>query len=274
MKNTLSALLFLVTISCSLVLIGCSQPEEPVEEIAEPVSVEPAKPEVGDMVLIPAGEFSVGTDDRDSARAPLEVPEHTSEVDAYQIDAYEVTNGQWIKFLTEGDYSPEGNWRPLYSIGKEDNPVTNVTLDDATAYCEWAGGRLPTEEEWEKAARGPEGFKYPWGDVFASPNCNCAEMGTRNIIEVGSVAADKSPYGVYDMMGNATEWTSDKLTPYAGSPDPRNEAFTKGMMVVRGGSYAMKGSTMSLVTRSGYYAKSQYGIGFRCVKDAAEGGGQ
>ncbi len=243
-----------------LILPSCSQAQEEVEQLA------PEKPAIGEMVLIPAGEFIFGNDER-----PIEAPEQIVDLPAYYIDYYEVTFGQWVKFTIESEYQPEGNWRQFYSIGKEDFPVTNVTWEDAKHYAEWAGKRLPTEQEWEKAARGPDGSAYPWGGEWNAYNSNCNERGYRNTIEVGEMENDKSPYGVYDMMGNVQEWTADKLKPYPKSPAARDKAFRLNYVAVRGSSYAMRGSTMTLWTRSGYYAKSQYGLGFRCIKDVEEG---
>lgn len=271
MKDKLRALSFLALIGLSVALLSCSQvAEEPADEAIGPVEVELEKPEPGEMVFIPAGEFIMGTNERKSGRPALEVPEHKVDLPAYHMDVYEVTHGQWIKFLTEGDYGPEGNWRQFYSIGKEDYPVSNVTWDDAKAYCEWAGKRLPTEAEWEKAGRGSEGYKYPWGDQWDYTKTNCNEKGYFNTVEVGEIETDKSPYGVHDMMGNVQEWNADKFRPYPRSPARGDSAFTRGYIASRGGSYAMKGGSMTLYTRSAWLPKSQYGIGFRCAKDAEE----
>ena len=267
MKEQFYAFALLAILFCSAALVSCSAAEEP-EVVAPPV--EPARAMPGDMVLIPAGEFAMGTDKTFSDRPALEGPEHTVDLPAYNVDVFEVTHGQWMKFTTESEYSPEGNWRQFYSIGKEDFPVTNVTWEDAKAYCEWAGGRLPTEQEWEKAARGSKGLRYPWGDVWDATRSNCSEMGFRNTVEVGQIDTDKSDYGLYDVMGNAQEWTSDKLAPYPESPVRRNKAFRQGYMAIRGGSYAMKGRTMGLYSRTGYKSDAQYGIGFRCAKDAEQ----
>jgi formylglycine-generating enzyme required for sulfatase activity len=234
------------------------------------------------MVLIPAGEFMMGNDDVPEIAPGLETPAHKVTMDKpYYIDVYEVTNGQWIKFLTESRTKVESNWRPMYSIGKEDFPVSNLTLDDAKAYCEWAGGRLPTEAEWERAARGPENFSFPWGNVYDPSKSNTNDMNFNGLVEVGSFETDKSGYGVYDMMGNVQEWTNDRLRPYPKSKARNNPAFTGRfrLYALRGSSFAFKGSSMNLMTRSGYPAKAQYGTGFRCAKDAeeeapAEGGGE
>ncbi len=248
--------------------LGCGGSAEAPADEAMAVEPDIVKPRPGDNVLIPAGEFIMGTEQQ--APPPLAVPQRTLDLPAYSIDVYEVTHGEWIKFITEADFRPEGNWRQFYSIGKEDHPVTNVTLEDAKAYCEWAGKRLPTEEEWEKAARGPDALKYPWGDVWDGKKSNSSEMGMRNTMEVGEVETDKSPYGLYDMMGNAQEWTGEKLTPYPDSPASREDAFRGNNIAVRGGSYAVKGRTMGLFSRSGYAPDSQYGIGFRCVQDVEQ----
>ena len=247
-----------------LLLVSCKGAEEP-EEIALPT-----KPEVGDMVLIPAGEFTMGSNKRRSGSSLIYGPEHRIDLSAYYIDAYEVTFGQWMKFATESDYSTEGNWRQFYVLGREDYPVANVTWDDAKAYCEWAGKRLPTEAEWEKAGRGSEGLVYPWGNQWDPTKSNCHEYGFQNMIEVGQIEADKSPYGVYDMMGNLSEWTADRLKPYPDCPVPGDTAFNQGFVAVRGGSYALMGASMGLWTRGGFFPKSQYGIGFRCAKDIEE----
>ena len=250
-------------LAISLLLVSCKA-EEPEE-----VSL-PTRPEIGAMVLIPAGEFIMGSDREKAGISPLYAPERKIELPAYYIDVYEVTNGQWMRFTTQSDYRPEGNWRTFYILGREDYPVTNVTWNDAQAYAEWAGKRLPTEAEWEKAARGPDAFAYPWGNQWDPVKSNCNEYGFQNTVEVGQIETDKSSYGAYDMMGNVMEWTVDKLKPYPGSPVPGDTAFQQGYMVVRGGSYAMMGASMSLWGRGGFYPKSQFGVGFRCVKDVKE----
>ncbi len=255
----------------SLTLFSCSEPPPPEPEA--PVDLPPPKPKPGDMVLIPAGEFMMGTDNVRKNAAGLETPAHNVTMDKpYYIDVYEVTNGQWIKFLTESGTKVESNWRPLYSIGKEDVPVANLTLDDAKAYCEWAGRRLPTEAEWERAARGPENLSFPWGDTYDPSKSNTNDMSYHRPVDVGTFETDKSGYGVYDMMGNVQEWTSDRLRPYPRSEARNNDAFKSRFRLYapRGSSYAFKGNSMTLMTRSGYPAKAQYGTGFRCAKDAEE----
>lgn len=264
---TLALLAFLLS---PVIFLGCTEAEEPMPEDLSAMEPVEEKPKPGDMVLIPAGEFIMGSDEK-AGNPPLAAPAHKVNLPAYRIDVYEVTNGEFARFQLESDYAAEGNWRESYTIGRELYPVANVTWDDAKAYCEWAGKRLPTEAEWEKAARGPDGLPYPWGDQYDPTKSNTNEYGIRNVIEVGKVETDKSPYGVYDMMGNVQEWTSERLKPYKGSPARNVEAFNGQYVAVRGSSYAMKGSSMFLWTRSGYFPKSQFGLGFRCAQDVPEG---
>jgi formylglycine-generating enzyme required for sulfatase activity len=259
------AVILIALLGFSLWFLGCAQ-EEPVTEQGAPEEPQEEKPLPGDMVLIPAGEFTMGSDEK-AGNPPTASPAHAVDLPAYEIDVYEVTNGDFARFQIESDYSAEGDWRSFYTIGKEDFPVANVTWEDAKAFCEWAGKRLPTEEEWEKAARGPEGFAYPWGDVFDWTKANTNEHGVRDTVEVGSIEYDKSPYGVYDMMGNVQEWTSEMLEPYKGNTAKGVVAFNGKYVATRGASYAMKGDSMWLWTRSGFFPKSQFGIGFRCVRD-------
>ena len=267
MVNKTTFLTFLILLSCSTWL-GCGESAEAPADAAIAVDPEIVKPKPGESVLIPAGEFIMGTEQQTSPQ--LAVPQRTIDLPAYSIDVYEVTHGEWIKFITEADFQPEGNWRQFYSIGKEDHPVSNVTWEDAKAYCEWTGKRLPTEAEWEKAARGPDAYRYSWGDLWNARNSNSSELGMRNTMEVGEVDTDKSPYGVYDMVGNAQEWTGEKLAPYPDSPARRDDAFRSNYIAVRGGSYNVKGRTMGLFSRSGYAPDSEYGIGFRCVQDVEQ----
>ncbi len=262
-------ILFLV-ILLPLFLGACSKTEEVAPAQEEEQAAATAAPEEqvakpGDMVEIPAGEFIMGND-----KKGLAAPAHKVDLPAYKIDVFEVTYGQWLDFTTESDYVTESNWRQFYTIGKEDFPVANVTLDDAKAYAKWAGKRLPTEAEWEKAARGTDGFDYPWGNKWDPTKANCGEYGMNNTVKVGQMESDVSPFGVHDMMGNVQEWTSDKLKAYPKSPVAGDSAFRGNYYVVRGASYVMfpsKGGGMYLWTRSGYLPKAQYGLGFRCAQD-------
>ncbi|HEY2930903.1 MAG TPA: SUMF1/EgtB/PvdO family nonheme iron enzyme [Acidobacteriota bacterium] len=245
--------------------IGCSKQEKTGETAAE------KKAEVvpGEMVRIPAGEFIMGSDvaPNGEKKAGTYSPAHKVNLPEYWIDKYEVTNGEYLKFVTEGSYKPEGDWRTHYLMGKENLPVAQLTLNDAKEYCKWAGKRLPTEEEWETAARGEKGLDYPWGNKWEPERANTYEMGHRERVDVGSMAGDVSPYGAHDMMGNVVEWTTSEYKAYPGGP--KNPDYSKGYFVVRGGSWAVYGNDKKepykIWLRGAYLPKSQYGIGCRCA---------
>ncbi len=251
--------------------MGCGQPEEQAAVETAPADEAPPKPVPGDMVTVPAGEFTMGTD-KDPHPLKLAEPAHKVNLPEYKIDVYEVTNGEFAKFQVESSYKAQGDWQSYYKIGREDYPVANVTWSDAKAYCEWAGKRLPTEAEWEKAARGTTSTRYPWGDVFDWTKANTNEHGVRDTLEVGSLPEDKSPYGSYDMFGNVQEWTADDLKPYPGAK--LDDVYKRKLKVIRGASYAMKGESMYLFSRTAAPAEAQWGIGFRCVQDVQGGGTQ
>jgi sulfatase modifying factor 1 len=202
------------------------------------------------MVLIPAGSFMMGCVPGDGECEISEKPRHTVILDAYSIDAFEVTVAKYKKCVdaqkctVPGTAAPNHNWGVL---GREQHPVNELTWSQAVAYCNWAGGRLPTEAEWEKAARGGEdGKKYPWGDE--SPTCtpgqkntavfsSCGLGGTR---AVGTASAPNG-YGLYDMAGNVWESVEDRYDgSYYGSSPPANPKgpTTGSDRVSRGGGYA------------------------------------
>lgn len=269
---------FAVLLGSLLVLaglaVGCSQGAEEPEPQADAEPPPPRKMP-GDFVTIPAGEFTMGSDERPEKQKDTPQfyePAHTVELPEYEIAVFEVTNAEYIKFELDSDYTAEGPWRRYYAIGKEDFPVADVTWNDAKAYCEWAGGRLPTEAEWEKAARGPENYSYPWGNDWRDGMSNCNELGLATVVEVGEMTEDVSGYGVRDMLGNVAEWTADTFKPYPKSPKRRDPNFGKGFKTVRGASYAIKGRSFHLYSRSAYLPKAAYGFGFRCVKDVATEG--
>ncbi len=221
------------------------------------------------MVMIPPGEYTVGSDEP-KGPGSWYAPAHKVETKGFHIDTYEITFEQYMNFSIESDYRPEGEWRQYYRTGRELYPVSNVTYDDAKAYCEWAGERLPTEEEWEIAARGAEARLYTWGDEWDATMTNTNERGYSDTVEVGAHEADKSVFGAYDMVGNVQEWTSSSLKPYRRSPVRNEDVFRMNYRTVRGASYAIKGKVVKLFTRFGYPDKAQYGTGFRCVKDLTE----
>ena len=199
------------------------------------------------MVLVPSGKFLMG----DVSRA--------SSLDAFEIDLYPVTNRQYQRFRDEtGHPHVPSHWRDgVYPAEKAEHPVVNVSIEDCVAYATWAGKRLPTEQEWEKAARGPSGRKFPWGNTFNRQNCNNLEVGYHDTSEVTEFANGVSQYGVYDLCGNVWEWTSTPVRP------DNQEA-----RVMRGGSWASPNEGVQATTR-GYdrVERRRRDLGFRCVRD-------
>jgi formylglycine-generating enzyme required for sulfatase activity/serine/threonine protein kinase len=192
------------------------------------------------MVYIPAGEFLMGSTDDDSNAVRDERPQHTVYLDAFWIDRTEVTNAQYASCVAAGACEQAGNWDNS-DLNGPDQPVVNVSWYDAHAYAAWVGGRLPTEAEWEKAARGASGRLYPWGPDL--PDCNRAAYRdcVDNPVAVGSHPAGASPYGVLDMAGNVAEWVADWHLGdyYAQSPGRNPQGPDSGAFrVVRGGAYS------------------------------------
>jgi formylglycine-generating enzyme required for sulfatase activity len=186
-----------------------------------------------------------------------EYPVRQVYVKAFYIDLFEVSNQEYAKFKPDHQFEPTD----------ADKPVTDVSWYEADAYAKWAGKRLPTEIEWEKAARGTDGRKYPWGNIqdfsFAEPDGFVQEAAWR---------AGKSPFGAYWMAGGAWEWTADWYQPYPGNPTP-DPSYGEKYKVIRGGSAFNDASMQRCAHR--YYLDpatkiSGYPVGFRCVKDAEE----
>jgi formylglycine-generating enzyme required for sulfatase activity len=151
-----------------------------------------------------------------------------------------VTNAQFEQFVKATGYNAGDGWRKYYTKGKEKHPVVNVSWNDAEAYCKWAGKRLPTEAEWEKAARGNDGRIWPWGNAWDKSKCNSYYGGPRTTTPVGSYPAGASPYGVMDMAGNVLEWCADWYDKnyYTSAPDRNPQGPSSGIQrVLRGGSW-------------------------------------
>jgi len=158
-----------------------------------------------ELVRIPAGAFVMGSDHGH----PDERPAHKVHVDAFFIDKYEVTNAQFAKFVAASGYKPRGPWRRGAGPGREKHPVTFVTWHDAKAYATWAGRTLPTEAEWERAARGTKAFTYSWGNTFEPGAARVDAKLSAGPSPVGSHASGVSPEGAHDMAGNVWEWVRD-----------------------------------------------------------------
>jgi formylglycine-generating enzyme required for sulfatase activity len=207
------------------------------------------------MVYVPGGTFPMGSAEGDARAVPEERPQHMVTLDGFWIDQTEVTNAQFVQFLNEhGNSGVQGTqmivldqgYTRISQAGDQfetteaalDGPVVMVTWHGAASYCEWAGGRLPTEAEWEYAARGPEGSLYPWGN--APPNCNLANYGdcSRVLVRVGSRPAGTSWCGALDMAGNVWEWVNDWFGPYSGLAQENPAGPTADdVPVLRGGGW-------------------------------------
>jgi formylglycine-generating enzyme required for sulfatase activity/predicted Ser/Thr protein kinase len=213
------------------------------------------------MAYVPGGEFMMGRDDGDE----YERPAHKVTVKPFFIDQYEVTNADYATFV-QSTSRRAPNWSVISNFSAGHKPVTGVTWDDATAYAKWAGKRLPTEEEWEFAARGTDGRLYPWGNDWHPGNAN-ADAASKDLADVGSYKG-ASPYGVMDMVGNAWEWTATKLVAYPGGQ--LSKQTTGDFRVIRGGSYTESKDEATTTYRRGYPARGNYdyaNTGFRCAKD-------
>ncbi len=217
---------------------------------ATPVAVDTptppdAGPDVSDMVFVPAGPAIIGNDGREitEGRGNLdETPRHTVQVAAFFIDRYEVTNERYKRYVDATGADAPRHWKDgAIPEGKERHPVVYVNWFDAQAFCHWEGKRLPNELEWEKAARGPDGWTFPWGDKFSLDKANTPQRWASlhekgDTMPVGSFEAGKSYYGAYDMAGNVWEWTSDWYLPYPGNQYP-NSFYGHKNRVLKGGSW-------------------------------------
>jgi formylglycine-generating enzyme required for sulfatase activity len=202
---------------------------------------------------------------------PDEQPQHQVYLDAYFIDIHEVTNEQFARFVKATGYQAEGDWRKYYTSDKEKHPVVNVSWNDANAYCQWAGKRLPTEAEWEKAARGTDGRRYPWGKEWDSSKCNASGNVDRyeRTAPVGSFPAGASPYRVMDMAGNVWEWVANwyDKDDYRRSLRRNPQGPSSGVgCVLRGGSWENGPVDARAANRGWYHADiSSADWGFRCA---------
>lgn len=217
------------------------------------------------MIAIPAGDFTMGSDVED------ERPPHAVFVDGFEIDKLEVTNQEFERFVWETGYvtsaekAGETSWR-YYAKDKPSHPVVKVSWNDAGAYCAWAGKRLPSEAEWEKAARGTDARAYPWGNQWDAARANAKEAGYRRTTAVGSFPAGASPYGVMDMAGNVAEWTTDWFKAYAGS-DFASPYFGEKYRVIRGGGWFSDKQLVRTTERSCSGVElANDDVGFRCAR--------
>ena len=225
------------------------------------------------MALVPAGEFGMGREDG----ADDERPAHVVWLDAFYIDKTEVTNAQFKAFCDATGYLPPANpdWDPDYFHSKADYPVLQITYDQATAYCAWRHKRLPTEAEWEKAARGTDARKYPWGNDWDPKRVNAWGEPYKYTAPVGSFPEGASPYGAVDMAGNVWEWCYDWFDPkyYQHSParNPTGPATPTPYRSARGGGWSstlMSGDFEAANRSKNGPTEPRHHLGCRCAWSA------
>ena len=249
---------------------------------AGPASGDQPTHDAAEMVLVPAGPFIMGSSGKDLDEDAAEKPRHEVKLPAFAIDKYEVTTAQYVRFLNSvkrirddagrdyigvNEYLPieliDGLWQPKKNMARL--PMGNVTWFGATAYAQWAGKRLPTEAEFEKAARGADGRKFSWGEKM---DFQCFRLGIDRLAPVGSFPKGASPYGCLDMGGNAWEWTSSVFKPYPyQAADGREDPQSAERRVARGGSWAGEPEIAHASYRFRPYPDFRhYYLGFRCAK--------
>ena len=238
-----------------------------------------ALPVAEGMVSVPAGWFLMGSDpDHDRVAGPQEQPRRKVYLDAFEIDQYEVSNTHYLRFIlaTQGSVPPYWKGEP-FPDKMASHPVIGVSWYDAEAYCRWVGKRLPTEAEWEKAARGTDGRLYPWGNELPGwLRTNIAHPGSKRgiryppLANVNRYERGVSPYGVYQMAGNVAEWVADWFDPdyYRRGPSENPRGPIQGEdKVFRGGSWNEDPEVARSAGRGSYPPDYRsYLIGFRCAK--------
>jgi formylglycine-generating enzyme required for sulfatase activity len=239
------------------------------------------------MVAVPGGLLRMGTSQAEGQRwareygwplAVNELPQHSVTVALFFLDRTEVTNEQYAAFVEATGRPPPANsfnpdglnvWKDgRYPQALAQHPVVNVTWEDARAYCAWAGKRLPTEAEWEWAAKGPEGRLWPWGQTFDQTRVNTKERGLDTTAPAGSDLANASWVGALDLGGNVWEWTSSLGLPYPyDQADGRENPQRPGARVLRGGSWTDQASSAHTSGRNQFDPElANVNVGFRCAQ--------
>ncbi len=253
-------------------------------------------PPKDDMVLVPEGAFLMGSNRQvDRSSYPQEFPQRTVEVDAYEIDKYEVTTVQYLRYVLANKLPPlvDWKWGGVFQETMASHPVMHVSWFEADAYCKWAGKRLPTSAEWEKAARGTDGRIYPWGNQPAGlSRANFGRTGLsgpvrdrpeRVLLYPPIISVDKyenavSPYGLFNMAGNVAEWTADWYDPgyykYAPNKNPKGPPHGSSK-AFRGGGWVDSTPAVRPAQRNGADPMTRMNwLGFRCARDPVGDQGQ
>ncbi|MFI1200247.1 formylglycine-generating enzyme family protein [Streptomyces sp. NPDC020883] len=252
--------------------------------------------EAPEMLPVPAGRALLGTPDSqvdalhaDSAQFGVqrswvakECPRHMLPIAAFNIAKYPVTNGEFAVFLKDTGH-PElpSNWNyGRFDPAAANHPVYTVTAESADAYAHWLGRRtgrrfrLPTEQEWEYAAAGPEGLRHPWGDTFSAQAANTLETGLLMTSPVGAFPEGRSWCGALDMAGNVEEYTSSTYGPYPGGEIVHDDLYRRlgAYRIARGGAFNRFRDLARCQRRHGPYPRSLYAMGFRLAEDAQASG--
>jgi iron(II)-dependent oxidoreductase len=218
-----------------------------------------------EMVAVAAGQFWMGSDDGGDD----EEPRRRVALDGFSIDKFEVTKALYQKFMSATGRAAPQYWNDS-KFNDPQQPVVGVSWQDADAFCRWAGKRLPTEAEWEKAARGKDGSKYPWGDTWDASRANSSESKLGATAKVGSYPGGASPYGAHDMAGNVWEWVADWYDKdyYKRGPDRNPKGPDTGTnRVLRGGSWYDNPINLRAADRFNYPpGLRSIDIGFRCAR--------
>lgn len=241
-----------------------------------------------EMITIPAGEYVLGISDDQITHLlrtelwaeewvekdmfAIEQPQHVIRMPAFQIGRNPVTNAEYYLFVWSTGYRVPKEWSGFrFAEGTENHPVIGVSKNDAQAYCDWlnevlgADYRMPTEAEWESAARGGDDRLYPWGDEFDPWRCNTLESGKRGTTPVGEYSpSGDSPFGVVDMAGNVWEWTTSVLKPYPYQANGKQQVDFATRFVIRGGSWYYSHKLARTTVREGVPATfTSPALGFR-----------
>ena len=232
------------------------------------------------LIHIPAGAFTMGTIPTGMRKTDPEEPQRSVQLDAYAIGMYQVTNAQYAQFVEATEYAHPPFWDDE-RLNAPDFPVVGVSWHDAINFLEWLGAlegvayRLPSEAEWEKAARGTNALEYPWGDIWDASRANTSESGNKRLMPVGSYPSGVSPYGCYDMAGNAYDWCFDwfHAETYKYSPAENPLGASEGRRkVIRGGSWIARGEFAARCANRAAYEpiRGLHSVGIRIAMDKCE----
>ncbi len=251
-------------------LVATAQAIATTQAIATVQAANPPRTNAKDgavYLYVPAGEFLMGSTDTDTNAADDEKPQHTVYLDSFWVMQTEVTNAKYGRCVTAGACTAPANKRWQES-SYADHPVVNVNWKQAQSYCAWAGGRLPTEAEWEKAARGTDGWIYPWGNEAPDAQRANFSNNVRDTTPVGSYHAGASRYGALDMAGNVWEWTASLYKPYPDNrADSREDPISTDVLALRGGAWDNYQLHVRVAARYRNYPGFTNGsFGFRCAR--------